>query len=443
MEEKIISKLDNLSIEQTERLIDDTMEMKLSGRELSRIKNAVYRKIGSEKKAIYIPRKLIASAAAFAIVFASLFAIGFDNVYAAISRLFTFVPGVGIEQKIDASIYTADPVVGQVKTQGATANLVSAVYSNDYLTTTVEVLGKALYHDDFTFYLKQEPMINNNEEAPYSLSVSSDSTMLSATHRTGSPAGDDVFEIEIAGFAERLSFKMTQCRDYEDIAQIGPTDVQNGISITTATQRIGGQLVVWTYPYKLSGAVEDAIVGYGKPANGAFIKTGYIATESGQTVESNSGWQMTGRAVYDMPENDQAATLHIPYLSMLREESKKLNIKLPKGYTVEAADVSVKCSLGTIRVTEIERSPSVFDNDKDTIMVKFEFESVDGNMRLYSFDYQFKDENSSSTRHFDGEKGCLEYLEVDVGRSTSRLSYDISQLYYYLIGEYIIPLDIH
>ena len=93
---------------------------------------------------------------------------------------------------------------------------------------------------------------------------------------------------------------------------------------------------------------------------------------------------MTGRAVYDVPENEQAVTLHIPYLSMLREESKKLNINLPKGYGVESVDVAVKCSLGTIRATEIERSPNAYYDDKDTLMIKFEFESTDDNMQMYS-----------------------------------------------------------
>jgi hypothetical protein len=441
MEDKIINILDNLSIEQTERLIDDTMDMKRSDKERSRIKNVVYKKIGSRKKDIYIPKRLLASVAAIAIVFVSLTAVGFDNVYAAIGKLLTFIPGVAIEQKIDASVYTMDPVIEQVKTQEATANLVNAVYSNDYLSVTIEVLGKALYHDDFVYYINQKP-VNNQDDTPANLSISSDSTMMYVSIITEAPAIDNVYEIGITGFPERLSFKMTPCRDYEDISQIGPTDVQNDISITTTAQRIGDQLVVWTYPYRLSNADKDTIVGYGKPANGAFIKTGYISTESGQIIESNSGWQLTGRTVYNMPENDKTATLHIPYLSMLREEKKKLNINLPGRYAVEDADVSAKCSLGTIKVTEIERSPCKYDNDKDTIMIKFEFESIDANMRLYSFEYQFTQENSSSARHFNGEIGCLEYLEVDVMKNVNKLSYDVSQLYYFLIGEYTIPLDI-
>ena len=441
MEDKIISKLDNLSIQQTERLVEYTMNMKLSDRERSRIKNTVYKKIGSSKKVMFIPRKLIASAAVLAIVFVSLSAIGFDNVYAAISRLFTFIPSVGIEEKYIATIYTADPIVGQVKFQDDTANLVSAVYSNNYLSMSVEVLGKALYHDDFAFFINQEP-VNNQEDAPANLSIASDSTIMYISILTEAPAIDDIYEIEITGFPERLSFKMTPCQSYEDITQIGPTDVQNNISITTTAERIGDQLVVWTYPYRLPGAVNDMVVGYGEPANGAFIKMGYVATESGQIIEHNSGWQLMGRAVYEMPVNDQAATLHIPYLSMLREESKKLNINLPKGYGMEEADVSIRCSLGTIRVTEIERSPSAYYDDKDTLMIKFEFESADANMQLYSFNYQFTRDNSSSAMHFDGNAGCLEYLEVDVGKNVSRISYDISQLYYYLHGEYTIPLDI-
>lgn len=52
MEKKIIDILDNLTIEQTERLIDENMKMKINGKDRSRIKKAVFEKIGSKNERI-------------------------------------------------------------------------------------------------------------------------------------------------------------------------------------------------------------------------------------------------------------------------------------------------------------------------------------------------------------------------------------------------------
>ncbi|HBN86424.1 MAG TPA: hypothetical protein DDZ89_21610, partial [Clostridiales bacterium] len=90
------------------------------------------------------------------------------------------------------------------------------------------------------------------------------------------PKSDDIYEIAVTGFSERLSFKMTSCRDYDDIVRIGPTDVQNGISITATANRIDNQLLVWCYPFKTANTTKDTIVGYGIPANAAFNKEKYI-----------------------------------------------------------------------------------------------------------------------------------------------------------------------
>lgn len=442
MEKKIITALDNLTIDQTEGLLDENMEMKISGKDCNRIKNTVFEKAGLKKrKRIYVSKKFVVCAVAFAIIFTFLSIVRFDNVTAAISRLFTFIPGIDIEEKSDAVIYTINPIVGQTKTQNAKANIVSAVYSNDYLTVTVEVDGKAVHYDDFTLYINQK-LTDYREESLIGLSVASDSTMLSFSHKIEVPASDDIYEIEITGFSERLSFKMTPCRDYDDIAKIGPTDIQNGISITTTTQRIDDQLIVWCYPFKTTNNTKDMILGYGIPTNAAFNTVRYIETDNGQIFENSAGWQIRERINFDMSDNDQTATLHIPYLSMLRNEKNKLSVNLPKGYTTVKSDVSIKCSLGTIRITEVKRESNVYESDKDTIWLKFEFESKDSNMVLNSFEFETAGKYLSNAEHFNEENGCLEYLEMYVEKNENKISFNIIDLYYFLLGEYNITLDI-
>ena len=442
MEKKIVNSLENLTIDQTERLLDENMEMKIGGKDRNRIKNSVFEKIGSnKKKRIYIPKKLAACVVAFAIIFTSLSIVGFHNVAAAISKLFTFIPGIGITEKSDATIYTIDPIVRQTKSQSAKANVVRAVYTNDYLTVTVEVDGKAVHYDDFSFYINQE--LTNYREEPLSvLSVASDSTMLNFSHKTEAPKSDDIYEIAVTGFSERLSFKMTSCRDYDDIVRSGPADVQNGISITATANRIDNQLLVWCYPFKTANTTKDTIVGYGIPANAAFNKEKYIETESGRILDKRAGWHIQERFIFDMPDSDQTATLHIPYLSMLRNEKNKLSVNLPKDYATMESNVSIKCSLGTIKVTEVKRTPNEYEQDKDTVWLKFEFDSNDSNAALNSFEFETAGKYLSNAKHFNGENGCLEYLEVCVGKNENKISLNITNLYYYLLGEYVIPLDI-
>lgn len=444
MEKDIVNRLDNLTAQQAERLLDENMEMKISRKERKRIKQSVFEKAGlKEKKRVFVPKKMVAWAAAFAIIITSLSLVGFDNVAAAIRDLFTFVPGVGITVKSDDTIYAIDSIVGQVKSGNAKTNIVSAVYAEGYLNVTVEVLGKKLFHDGFTFFVNEEE-INYREEEPsngYVLSVSTDSTMLSFSYKSKAPTKDDLYKISVSGFAEQLSFKMTPCLDYDDIKQIGPTDTQNGISITTTAQKIDGQLVIWCYPFKTADATKDMLLGYGEPANGVFNTLRYIKAESGQIFHTGGGWQLRNRLVFDMPESERSATLHIPYLAMLRQEKKKLTVDIPKDYKTVDSGTILETGLGTIKVLEVQREPYDFEKDRDTVRIYFEFNSKDENARLYSFDYDFG-KYPTSVKHFNSETGCLDFLEIYVGKNDKRISLDISQLYYYLFGEYVIPLDI-
>jgi hypothetical protein len=448
MERKMMKILDDLTVEQTERLLDESMELKISGKDRRRIKNAVFEKIGlKQKKRFYFPQKLAACAAAIALVFITLSAVGFDNVAAAFGRLLTFIPGVGIVENNTETVYAVDPVTGQTKIGDVRATLAKAVYSNGHLSATVMIDGKNLFHDDFKLYINQEYRDYRGSDAgSFSLAVSSGlssgSTMLNFAIKTAAPTGQDLYEIEITGFPERLSFKMIPCREYDDLAQIGPTDTQNGISLTVTAHRFDGQLTVWCYPFRGADAVKDRIMGYGVPSNGAYVKRRYIETESGRIDEARSGIVLQEQFVFEMPESDQTATLHIPYLSMLREEKDKLRVALPDGYGTVESGASIETSLGTIRVTEITRSPKNDDDDNDEIKIRFAFDSKGGTMTLYSFEYDFTADKHSFYCSFDGEKGSLDYFGGEAGKNDREVIFDITGLYYYLYGEYVIPLDV-
>ena len=441
MDKKISNSFDHLTIEQTERLLDGNVEIKISGKDRNRIKNSVFKKIGSsKKKSIYIPKKLVACAAAFAFIFTSLSIVGLDNVYAAVNKLFTFIPGMSINDKSEATIYTLDPIMGQIKSGDSKAHVLNAIYSEGYLTVSIEVNGLEVHNNYFSFFINQK-LTDFRKDSSCVLVVAS-SSMLHFSIKTDTPTSDDIYEMAISGFPEKLSFKMSPCHDYDDITKIGPTDTKNGISITSVTTREDNQLTVWCYPFKGTNSTKDSIISYGDPANAAFNQEKYIETESGKIHDTRDGIVQSERFIFDMPHNFKTATLHIPYLSMLRNEKNKLSINIPKDYTTIENNTSMKCSLGTIKVTEVTRAPSIYEKGKDTISLKFKFDNNDSNLSLYSFVFDNDSKCMPYVEKFNKENGCLEYLDIDVNNDQTKISLDITNLYYYLFGEYVIPLDI-
>jgi len=454
IEKNIKEILDNLTIEQTERLIGNNMEeMKVSGKYHRQIENAVFRKISphASKQKAFIPKKLVACIIAFSVIFAAVSV-------AAYNGLFTFIPGMGIVEKSDDIIYMMIPITNRLENDIAKANIISAVYSNGYLNVTVEVnntkhsitelldkadeLWEAPHYKDFSLYINGLLRDYQNEQSYAVLAWSTYSVMLSFSHKTDTPTAEDIYEIAVNGFVERLSFRMIPCLDFEDISQIGPTVIQNGISLTATAQKIGNELIVWCYPFRLTNQIKDTILGYGLPINGSFDTRRYIETESGQIFENYSGWILTERFIFEIPENDKSVTLHIPYLTMLRNEKLKLRVNLPDDYTTMQSDIAVSNSLGVIRVTQISREPSEYDSTKDVVKLYFDFDNNDdnNNISLYSFNFDFS--GYQSYIYSDGENGQLTYLALYVDKDASRVSLNITDLYYYLWGEYVIPLDV-
>lgn len=449
MEKKIKKSLDNLSVEETSKLLLDETELKMSDRKKRKIKKAVYKKTEQKpKEGFFTSKKLAACGLALAIVFLSMSIVGFGRVGAAIKNVFTFIPGFGIETEAKEVIYTAAPLKKQVKASGITAGIVHAVYSDGYLSATVEVnktskngnLGIPHY-DDFKLIINGEEKDFLKAPSNSNLAWSENSAMLFISYKTTAPTADDVFEIEINGFTERLSFKMKECESYSDISKIGPTEIRNGISITTSSEIIDDKLVIWCYPYKIATTLKDSIVGIGQPANGSYEKERYVETEKGRLTPVTDGWSIRNRLVYNISANHKSAVLHIPYLAMYREESKKLKVTLPSGHTELESGKTLKTSLGKIKVEKVVRTQNEYDKNKDTVYIYFAFEGINDIVRPYSFNYTVG-KDTSGAYHFDAKTGSLDYIEFSVSKNQKSVTLDISGIYYYILDEYVIPLDI-
>ena len=449
MEKTLMNLFDQLSIEQTEKLIVGCTGKKLPRRSQSRIKKSVYAKVGiRDRTKIPMFGKLLVCAAISLFIFTSLSLIGLDKVSAAFRSMFTFLPGVGITETNETPLYVADRIVGQTRSGDAVAILSAAGYVEDHMVITIEVFEKELTFDDFRMYIDGVPADYQRYQAPHYLvtafapEIPEAAIQLQFSYKTAPLSPASVVEIEITGFSERLSFRLYPCTDYEDILEIGPTAQTNDISITVTAERFEDWAFIWCYPYVFADSFTDEIIGYGSPQNLAWKIGAYIETQSGTYP---GAWRyltsVKGRLVFPLSEKESSAILHIPYLAMRREEEVwDWTFTLPTNYTTMNTALSLENSLGRIHITEMERKPN--DQYSDIVVMKVKTEAFDDNKVLSSFFVSFDDESMQCTQKSNIDTGCIEYMEITAGKDDSEITLHISSLYYYLLGEYEIPVEI-
>ncbi len=389
------------------------------------------------KQRIQFPHRFAGIAASLAVILCLLWSIGFDNVYAGMRELFSFIPGVGIREE-QGTVYAWESSSGKLDNEGMTAQILQASYIDDLLSVTVEVDGMALLGEDFSFYINGTVQpLHNGDSYYYSLSTASDCSMLTFEVPMAPPKEEDLFEIEIRGFHGRLAFTLTPCKTYEQLQEIGPTVTKNGISLTATANRFGNELVVWCYDTRWDSATQDALAGIGQPVNSGHSLLRYIETESGHIQDTGSGWSLRNRMKFQLQDGDQTAILHIPYLAMHRQE--QTNVTLPLPQTQSAPNIPIETSLGTIRVVSMERFPE--RENRDRICIRLAYDNKNELERMYSFSYQISGGISDYITVTTSD-GTVQELTVIVDKNAASIKLQISGIYYYLMDEYVIPLEI-
>ncbi len=386
---------------------------------------------------IQFPRRIAAIAASLAVIFCLLWGIGFENVYAGVRELFSFIPGVGIREE-QGAVYAWEPATGRLENEGMTAQILQACYMDGMLSVTVEVDGMALWGEDFSFYVNGAAQpLHDGDSFFYSLATASDGSMLAFDIPMEAPKEQDLFEIEIRGFHGRLAFTLTPCKTYEQLQEIGPTVTKNGISLTATANRFGNELVVWCYDTRWNSATQDTLMGIGQPINSAYDLLRYIETESGHIQDVGSGWRLRNRMVFQLQEGDKTAVLHVPYLAMYRQEKARATLRLPD--TKSTPNIAIETSLGTIRVESMERFPE--GENKDRIRILLAYDNQSEQERMYSIGYQI---SGGLTDYFSvtTSDGTMQELNVIVDKNAASIKLQISGIYYYLMEEYVIPLEI-
>jgi hypothetical protein len=95
MDDNLRNRLDQLNEEQTSDLLEKDINFDIDKEAIARIKSSVHKKVRTNKKPSVSSRKLIACAAAVILVFCTMFAVGFNNVAAAVKQVIEYIPGFG------------------------------------------------------------------------------------------------------------------------------------------------------------------------------------------------------------------------------------------------------------------------------------------------------------------------------------------------------------
>jgi hypothetical protein len=402
-------------------------------------------------------RRLWPVAAAAMLLIASTLAI--PPVRAAITNVFTFVPGIGIVKDADGPIYAFSPGVGRIEEEGVVAEIEAAYYQNGELIVSIIGTGRYIGNPEYTLYAKGVAV--GIEVGGGGISGGSAVTFEGRLrYKTEPPVSGDAYEVEIKGMSQRLTFTMEPCLDFDDLAKIGPTDTQNDISITTVSERYGDILKVWYYALN---ETSDEIIHYGYniyenpdwyPEFVERYGMNHIVTDSGfvsrRTYTSYGFFSPRGNVflqTFEMPAEDSGATLHLPFLTMIRHEKKKVSVDIPKGYEAIKCDIPFEFSLGTMRVTKVERIDDsnrggATNKNMDSLVISYSLESKEPNMVFRGIHFTSSGYNSEYSKGIDETTGCENYIAVSVKKNATKYSFTVGDLEYFLLGEYVIPLDI-
>lgn len=397
MEDKIIMLLDHLTVEQTEMLLNEDIDMKISHKEMHRIKNSVHRKIGFKRlKAVYVPQKLAACAAALFILFISLSFIGLNNVAAAIDKFFSFIPGYGIVENNESIQYILSQPVS-VENNNVKFSLMNAIATKSGITVTFS-LERKNYDDQQLIKDKQaerESFQNGSSSHPNVVLYAGEYKITEYTGYTGGSGKSDMstfsydlkpdeistsetYRLEYADYALLLKFKLKNYSSYHTLEEIGATGYNNDISITAVPTFSDGQVQVDLYAINKNGYILDSFSKTGKKYLGDDL---HLETDSGiksYTIPDGYGG-VNGRFLFDIKPEDKNFTLTIPYISVKSDEEKDIALKIPTEGEKVSVNLKIKFKDCNMTIVDVEKTLSHHIGEYGELKMTIKYENKSEN----------------------------------------------------------------
>lgn len=465
MEEEISHMMEELNVEEVERLLEgcEGEKFSVSGAYMEDIKKMV-----SLKSGVAIPlqrntdgnapahsgrrgQKLVAAAAA--VLFVILVWKNNDVLVHAFNQMFGFIPGVGIMEGNEEILY-------QLKAPVTIENGNDVMEIINVVATEKEI--------DVHFNYKDQEKIRESENKK-------ETEFYSAEKNISLRVDGQIYPVESmsssgGGLAENISvrflpepeqiaagkeytlvyedyqvsgvFELVDVKQFNRLEDIGATRTLNNISLTAVASREKNALKVNVYPVNYSGYhlisfVSDYDMNY-------FGRKIVLKTENGSrdyTLPDSYGSGMNAAYTFDISDNAREYTLCIPGIVAESEEEKKVSLPIPGAGETISVNQEVKFEKGTVMITSVEKIIEKDGNEYGDLKINLDYTSTDENCQLLGAFFT-RNRSEGWAEEFD-ENGRLSAIYYRLEEShENKIKFTVKRPKYFLMDEYnltIIP----
>ncbi len=461
MEDKIITALDHLTVEQTERLLDENIGMKINSGKTRRIKGLVYQKAGLKRPRTYLFKKLTACAAVLVILLASFSLAGFDNVAAALGKIFSLIPGYGIVENNESIEYILSQPVS-AENENIKFSLNNAIATKDSITVMF-TLERKNYDNQQLLKDKQK----DREQLQSGSSPSQPKVVLYAGQRkiseyrgyTGGGSKsyisnfayklkpeeistDQTYTLEYTDYGLSLEFKLKNYDSYYSLEEIGTTGYHNDISITAVPTFLDGQVQVDLYAINKSAYRLNSFCKADQPYQNNDL---HLETESGiknyTPLEAYSG--VNGKFLFNIDPGDKNFTLKVPYITVQSDEEKAIALKIPKEGEKDTVNQKVEFKDCIMTIVDVERTPPQYPGEYGNLKMTLQYDNKSEKKimlhpEFVRADFWGNSQSGSWSAEMD-ENGVYTTMSYALEKNeTDKLRLKVYNLHYCLTDEYVL-----
>lgn len=441
------------------------------------------------KKKMYKNKKWIATAAAFCLF--AIIAATTEPVQAALEKIFHFIPNIGVVES--DVVYEVEVLCEKLQKDNVTVELkdcyakYGCLYGAILITDTSPYDHHTQTDDDI---IKQDEMMKelyqkyrvtlHHAKQQKILPITKGGYGVSENERQirknlevilDESNEDKYYEIEIAGFEQKLSFCLKEAKQISDLKQIGTTITQNGSSIA-ATAEMTEQGVKVDY-YAICSEEAKTVNQFGERGNFYImpyfesipnaVYECYLKTKSGDIVppiKRKSFKENGGEAIFDVIEKG-TATFYYTSLSAKTDEYQEYDMPVPEiGQTIPLHD-SIPFEYGNIELISVSHKKSMEQTgqlikdqktddmiqemeEMDTFIIKVHIQPNQKQKILYhiSIDTPLEQRRSKS---MDMEENDIftQTFEINIHHfENEKIKIKFYEPVYWIVGEYAIPVTI-
>ena len=459
MEERLKEILDSLNIEETSKLLDKDIKIKLDKGTEKRIKTSLYKKLGiSIKRKIY--KKLVA--AAVIILAIGIISFKFDIVSYAFSSLFRFIPGYGIVDSNTDIKYALQDSDLSSQDKDYKITLTNAVATKNTIKLVLVIERKNFKEEDI-IAIKKAPeeklkktgillqpkisLVAFNKEFPSSnVSIgsggASDLINIGFDLKPEYIKEDTQYVVNYKDYNLKLSFTLKSLDKAAQVENIDTSNSHNNISITAASYEKDNKLEVDLYPINKSRYKIVSYTKYNKGYMGENLSL-EAEEETFSYTEPNSFAPPNNRFTFST-QKTEGLTLKIPYITVESEESKNVTLKIPSYNEILTINKKVAFKDSTMIISQVERVKEA-GSKYGALKLSLKYENKNKNRIMISAQFNrlnmlnMTGSGGYSAHVGDNDQVNEVYYSLDKGENSS-LRLKVSNPNYYFIGEYSLKI---